>query len=113
MNALVSYQDQARAIQDNYRNEMDLYQVQADVYSSQMSKYQEQMARFNIARISAVKGAEGIIESVNTMYSWAWVNKSDPGIYVPWLLKTWFAQVEICVVYFLVTLYLIKRKDVK
>ena len=41
------------------------------------------MPRYNIARISAVKGAEGVMSSVTDQYGWAWVNKKDPSIYYP------------------------------
>jgi ABC-type multidrug transport system ATPase subunit/pSer/pThr/pTyr-binding forkhead associated (FHA) protein len=113
LNALSAYQDTAKAIQENYRNEMDLYQVMADVYKSQMSAYLEDLAIYNISRVSAVRGGEGIIDSVTDKYGWAWVDKDTPAIYRPWLFKVWFSQVEIMIVYFLVILFLIKRKDVK
>jgi ABC-type multidrug transport system ATPase subunit/pSer/pThr/pTyr-binding forkhead associated (FHA) protein len=112
-NALQDYQKQATNIQDNYRAQMGLYQVEADVYKSKMIKYQEDMAKFNVARISAVNTAEGNINGILEKYGWAFVNKSDPKIYFPWLLNTWLAQLIIVAVYFVIILILIKRKDVK
>jgi hypothetical protein len=113
LNSLSSYQNDVKDIQDSYRNQMELYRAQADVYESEMAKYQEDIARYNIARISAVKGAEGVMGSVTDQYGWAWVNKKDPSIYLPWLFNTWLAQVKISIVYFVLILWLIKRKDVK
>ncbi len=113
MDALSTYQNQVKVIQDDYRNTMDLYKVQADVYKGQMTQYLEDLARYNITRASAVRAGEGLIESVNEKYDWAWINKRDSKIYIPWLLKAWLAQGEIMVVYFLIILFLIKRKDVK
>jgi ABC-type multidrug transport system ATPase subunit len=113
LNALIAYQDDVKNIQDNYRNQMDLYQIMADVYKSQMTKYQEDLATYYVARISAVSTAEGIIKGMTDKYGWAYVNKKDPKIYFPWLFKTWISQVEIVAVYFVITLVLIKRKDVK
>jgi ABC-type multidrug transport system ATPase subunit/pSer/pThr/pTyr-binding forkhead associated (FHA) protein len=113
LNALSSYQNDVKDIQDAYRNQMDLYKSQGDVYSSQMTKYQEDIARYNIARVSAVKGAEGIMSAVTEQYGWAWVNKKDSRIYIPWLIETWVAQLVIVAVYFGIILWLIKRKDVK
>jgi ABC-type multidrug transport system ATPase subunit/pSer/pThr/pTyr-binding forkhead associated (FHA) protein len=113
LNSLSSYQDDVKAIQENYRNEMDLYQVMADVYKNEMAKYVEDLARYNILRVSAVKGGEGTIEMVNEKYDWAWVNKNDPAKYYPWLFKAWYSQLEIVAVYFFIILFLIKRKDVK
>lgn len=113
LNALSAYQDNVKAIQDNYRNEMELYRVMGDVYKGEMSKYLEELARYNISRVSAVKGGEGVIEIVTEKYGWAWVNKDDPAIFGPWLFKAWFSQIEIVMVYFAIILFLIKRKDVK
>jgi ABC-type multidrug transport system ATPase subunit/pSer/pThr/pTyr-binding forkhead associated (FHA) protein len=113
LNSLSSYQNDVKDIQDSYRNQIDLYKAESDVYSSEMAKYQEDVARYNIARISAVKGAEGVMSSVTEQYGWAWVNKKDPAIYFPWLINTWLAQIKIIAVYFLIILWLIKRKDVK
>ncbi len=113
LNALVSYQDDVKNIQDNYRNQMDLYQVMVDVYKSQITKYQEDLAKYDVARISAISTVEGNIQGISESYSWAYVNRKDPLIYYPWLFQTWFAQLVIVAVYFVVILILIKRKDVK
>ncbi len=113
LNALVSYQDEVKNIQDDYRNQMDLYKVMANVYQSEMIKYQTDLATYTVARISAVKGAEGIIKAISDKFTWAFVNKKDPAIYFPWLFSTWIAQVVIVAVYFGIILVLIKRKDVK
>jgi ABC-type multidrug transport system ATPase subunit/pSer/pThr/pTyr-binding forkhead associated (FHA) protein len=113
MNALVAYQDQVKLIQDAYRNEMDLFQVQADVYTGQMRVYQEELATYKIIRFSAVKGAEATIQKTAEKFGWTWVDKSDPLIYYPWLIKTWVANLLICLIYFVIMLILIKRKDVK
>jgi hypothetical protein len=92
---------------------MDLYQVMADVYKSQMIKYQEDLAKYEVARISAVGSAEGLIQGTSDAYGWAFVDKKDPAIYIPWLFQTWIAPLEIVAVYFVFILILIKRKDVK
>ena len=85
----------------------------ADVYKSQMVKYQEDLATYTVARVSAVKAAEGIIKGIKDKNGWAFVNKKDPSIYFPWLFNTWFAQVVIVAVYLVIILFLIKRKDIK
>jgi ABC-type multidrug transport system ATPase subunit/pSer/pThr/pTyr-binding forkhead associated (FHA) protein len=113
LNSLSSYQDQVKDIQDGYRNQMELYRSMSDIYEGQMKKYQTDMAVYNISRVSAVKGAEGIIGSVTKQYGWAWVDKDEPDLYFPWLLDTWFAQIKISIVYIVIVLFLIKRKDVK
>jgi hypothetical protein len=88
--------------------------MKADVYTNQMAKYQEDLATYYVSRISAVKSVEGIIEAMKKKYfDWAYVDKNNPDIFYPWLLRTWFAQVEIVFVYFVIILFLIKRKDIK
>jgi hypothetical protein len=113
LNALSAYQENTKAIQENYHNEMYLYQAMADIYAGQMTKYQNDLARYDIQRVSAVKVAEGIIDSMNQLYDWAWVNKNDPKTYGQWLFQVWIAQVVIGTAYLGIILFLIKRKDVK
>jgi hypothetical protein len=84
----------------------------ADVYKSQMVKYQEDLATYTVARVSAVKAAEGIINGINNKLGWAFVDKKNPAIYYPWLFNTWVAQIVIVAVYFVIILASIKRKDV-
>ncbi len=114
LNSLTAYQATVKAIQDDYRRQMDIYKMKADVYTNQMAKYQEDLATYYVSRISAVKSVEGIIEAMKKKYfDWAYVDKNNPDIFYPWLLRTWFAQVEIVFVYFVIILFLIKRKDIK
>jgi ABC transport system ATP-binding/permease protein len=113
LNAVDSYMKLANTIQDDYTAKMGLYQVEADVYKSKMIKYQEDLAKFQVARISAVNTAEGNIKGILDKYGWAFVDKSDPKIYFPWLFQTWISQLEIVAAYFVIILVLIKRKDVK
>jgi hypothetical protein len=113
LNALVSYQDDVKIIQDDYRNQMDLYKAMADVYTSEMTKYQYDLAEYTVARISAVKAAEGIINGYSEKLGWTFVNKKDSERYLHWVVSTWIPQLEIVAVYFVIILFLIKRKDAK
>ncbi len=113
LNALSDYQSQVQVIQDNYKSSMQIYQAQAEVYKNQMVDYQKDLAEFEIARNSAVKGAEGLIDNMRDQFGWAWVVKSDPAVFYPWLVECWLAQVGLCGAYFLIILVLIKRKDAK
>jgi hypothetical protein len=60
-----------------------------------------------------VQAAQGMINSMKEQYGWAWVNKHDPEIYRTWLRRAWVAQIIITLLYFLLILLLIKRKDAK
>jgi ABC transport system ATP-binding/permease protein len=113
LNALVSYQDQVKNIQDDYRNQMDLYKTMADVYKGEMTRYQYDLAAHTIARVSAVKAAEGIIKGITDKIGWAFIDKKSPVLYFPWLFGTWIAQIEIVIVYIAIILVLVKRKDAK
>jgi ABC-type multidrug transport system ATPase subunit/pSer/pThr/pTyr-binding forkhead associated (FHA) protein len=111
LNALQSYQDEVTLIQDQYRSEMSLYEAQAEMYQAQMKDYQQDRLSYESARNSAIASAEGMIKSIKEEFGWAFVNKNDPEIYYPWLVKTWVAQTVLIGVYFLLILILIKRKD--
>ncbi len=65
----------------------------------------------NSARNSAVATAEGVIKSIKKEFGWAFVNKHDPDIFWPWMVNTWVSQAVLIGVYFVIILFLIKRKD--
>ncbi|MFH2102894.1 MAG: FHA domain-containing protein [Chloroflexota bacterium] len=113
LNALSSYQDRVRDIQDDYRNQMYLYEAMVGVYQVEMTQYQQDLAHYSIARVAAVKGAESVMDTISSKYGWTWVDKSNPAVYYPWLAQVWLAQLGIVGVYYLIILYLIKKKDVK
>ena len=92
LNALKKYQDDVTTIQNNYRSQMDIYQASAKHYQGQMLQYQEDLAKYTVARVTAVSAGEGLIDGVAVQSQWAWVDKSDPKIYYPWLFRTWIAQ---------------------
>ena len=113
LNELETYMDEVEQIQTGYKNEMAMYEAQANIYQEEMIAYQKESARYDIARNSAVQAAESTIESLREEFGWAWVNKHDPEVYRSWLSRAWIAQVLIMLVYFVIILLLIKRKDVK
>ena len=113
LNRLQTYMDDVEQIQTGYKNEMTKYEAVANVYQEQMIAYQKEKARYDIARNSAVQAAQGMMESMNKQFGWAWVNKHDKDIYRSWLSTAWIAQGIIMLVYFILILLLIKRKDVK
>ena len=110
---LQAYMNDVEIIQNEYKNQMQLYEAEADVYQAEMLAYQEDKAKWDISRNSAVQAAESTIESVGEEFGWAWVNKEDQSVYQSWLVTVWFAQVVIIFVYFIIILFLVKRKDVK
>jgi ABC-type multidrug transport system ATPase subunit/predicted component of type VI protein secretion system len=111
LNALQAYQDDVGLIQDQYRSEINLYEAQAEVYQAQVEDYQRARLDYEAARSTAVNSAEGVIESVSREFGWAFVNKDDPDVFWPWLLRTWLAQGVLIGVYFVLILFLIRRKD--
>ncbi len=111
LNALQSYQDEVKLIQDQYRSEMQLYEAQAGMYQTQMETFQKDRLAYESARNSAVATAEGVIKGMKKEFGWAFVNKHDPDIFWPWMLNTWVSQTVLISVYFVIILFLIKRKD--
>jgi hypothetical protein len=77
-----------------------------------MLQYQEELAKYTVARVTAVSAGEGLIYGVAIQSQWAWVDKSNPKIYYPWLFKTWIAQTILVAAYFIICLILVKSKDV-
>ncbi|HVM70761.1 MAG TPA: ATP-binding cassette domain-containing protein [Anaerolineales bacterium] len=112
LNALKQYQQEVGKIQAGYKAEMDVYQGSASVYQGEVAKYQEDLAYYNVARATAVSTAEGLIKGVAAQAEWSWVDKSDPKVYYPWLFETWGAQILLVVIYFSISLGLVKAKDV-
>jgi ABC-type multidrug transport system ATPase subunit/pSer/pThr/pTyr-binding forkhead associated (FHA) protein len=113
MNSIGDYQDEVNRIQELYKSEMGIYEAETEVYQAEMTSYQEEYTEWEVARNSAVGGAEGLIENITEEFGWAWVNKEDPNIFWSWLIKAWFAQGVIIMILIGVILFMIKRKDVK
>jgi hypothetical protein len=113
LNALSSYQATVRDIQDDYRNQMYLYEAMVNVYQAEMTQYQLDLAHYSIARVSAVKGAESVMATISDKYAWTWVDKDDGRVYIPWLAQVWLAPLGIVGAYYLIILFIIKKKDVK
>ncbi len=111
LNALQSYQDEVKLIQDQYRSEMQLYEAQAGMYQTQMEAFQKDRLAYESARNSAVATAEGVIKGIKKEFGWAFVNKHDPEIFWPWMVNQWVSQTVLIGVYFVIILFLIKRKD--
>ena len=111
LNALQDYQDEVTLIQDEFRNQLELYESRADVFQARMEDYQKTRLSYEAARNTAVASAEGMIENVKKEFGWAFVNKDDPDVFWPWIAKLWLAQAILIGVYFVLILFLIKRKD--
>lgn len=122
MTALQTYQDKVANIQDQYKAQMQLYKTQMELYQTQMedfqTRYQDLMKKFSedkltyeTARGKAVSQAEGVIDLVSEKYSWAYVNKSDEAGFWQWISIDWGAHLIIIVVYCILILFIIKRKD--
>jgi hypothetical protein len=111
MNALQSYQEDVKVIQDQFRSEMNLYRSQADLYTAQIKDYQTSKISYDSARSTAVGSAESLIKANKEKIGWVFVNIRDMKTLIPWVTKTWTAQLIIIGVYFLFILIFIKRKD--
>ncbi len=112
LNALKAYQDEVGLLQDQYRSDMELYEAKAKVFEAQMEDYQSARLTYEGARAEAINTAEGLIKNVREEFGWAFVNKNDPEVFWPWMLKTWFAQMTIMLVYITLILIIFKRKDI-
>ncbi len=111
LNSLQTYQDQVKQIQNEYRSQMTQYENQAKIYQTQMEAYQKDRLAYEALRNTAVNSAEAAIRTYYDKYGWAFVDKSNSDIYLPWLTEVWSAQLIIIGVYFILILVIFKRKD--
>jgi hypothetical protein len=111
LNALQDYQAIVNTLQDDYKSQMALYESQATVFQAEMEEYQKALVKFETARNSAIKRAEGMIEVSTENYGWTWVNKEDPKIFQGWVIKAWGSQLAVAGIFVVFILILIKRKD--
>jgi ABC transport system ATP-binding/permease protein len=112
LNALQDYQEEAERIQNDYRNQMVMYEAEAKIYEVEMAGYQEAITEYNVSREGAVKGAEGLIESASEQFGFGYVDKENPEVFWPWLMRAWRSQGVVILVYIVIILFLIKRKDI-
>ena len=113
LTALQDYQAEVQRIQDEYRAEMDVYQAEAEVYKAQMTEYQTELAEWEIARHSAISGAEGVLEAMLEQFGWTYVNKEDQAVFFSRIFTTWLAQLVLSAVMIALIMLLIKRKDAR
>ena len=111
--ALQDYQDEVNRIQDQYKAEIDTYQAEGEIYKAEVTAYQTELAEWGIDRMSAISGAEGLIDTMNNNFGWTFVNKDDTLSYTMRIAFTWFSQGVIIFIMAGLTLLLIKRKDAK
>jgi ABC transport system ATP-binding/permease protein len=111
--ALIAFQQTAQTTFDDFRNQLQLYQASADVYAGQSRVYAEELFNYLGRRQFAAAAGEFAIQRGKDQFDWAWVDKDNPSLYRAWLMNTWLHQIAICLVYFGLILFFIKRKDVK
>jgi hypothetical protein len=113
LQSVIAYQQVAQEIGDDFANKLKLYQASANVYAGEMAVWQEALANYIGHRQFAATAGEFTIQGGKDMFDWAWVDKTDAAHYRSWLVNTWASQLKISLVYFLLILFFIKRKDVK
>ncbi|MCI0518671.1 MAG: ATP-binding cassette domain-containing protein [Chloroflexi bacterium] len=113
LSAVQTYQDEATRIQEEFQRQMADYKSLSAVYQAQMGVYQQQLSRWHVARSAAVGAAEGNIRAVHERFAWAFVSQDDPAVFRSALQAAWQAQAWISAVLILLTLALMKQKDVK
>ena len=111
LNSLKQYQEDVQKIQDDYKERVDVYKALTVIYQNDIIDYQEKLAKYTVARVTAVSSAEGLIDSVIERWRWSFVNKKDPAEYNLWLAQVWSAQVVLMMIYLIIILILMKRKD--
>ena len=109
---LQDYQDEVGVIEADYRAEISIFEQQIEVYQVEVEQAVQAQVDWEIAHAQAVGPAEGVLSEYNNLFGWAFVNKEDSGAYLGKMITTWSAQVVIMGVLIVLTLILVKRKDV-
>ena len=62
---------------------------ESDLYKAEMTAYQTKRTQWELDRNAAVSKAEGIINTFNNDFGWAFVNKKDSAEYWSFILSAW------------------------
>jgi hypothetical protein len=82
-----------------------------EIELAEQTAYQTKRTQWELDRNSAVSKAEGIINTFNTGFSWAFVNKKNSAEYWSRILLDWGIVAGMSFILFVITLGFIYRKD--
>jgi ABC-type multidrug transport system ATPase subunit/pSer/pThr/pTyr-binding forkhead associated (FHA) protein len=105
------YNNKATELQDEYKKEIDVWQDKQEIYKDDLKTYQVDITDLKVKRATAVGSAESTVERFKDQYGWTFVDKTDREAYLQMLIKTWIAQMIICLVLFIGTIIMQKRAE--
>lgn len=105
---LTTYNDKVSKLQDDYKKAINDWQDEQDTYKSDMETYQKNLTDLKVKRATAVGSAESTIRRFKEQYGWTFVDKNSDE-YLKTLIKTWVAQIIICIVLFMGTVLMQKH----
>jgi ABC-type multidrug transport system ATPase subunit/pSer/pThr/pTyr-binding forkhead associated (FHA) protein len=109
---LQEWQVVAEKVQADSTAAFAAYEAEIVVFQAEVVAYQEALITHRGSIIAAVQPAEAIVGTFARDLGWAFVDKDDPAVFWPFLIKTWVAQGVIIGILFVGILILQKRKDV-
>ncbi len=111
LTALQDYQDKVDKIRADYKIQVNDYRSKSDLYKAEMTDYQTKRTHWELDRNTAVSKAEGIINTFNRNYGWAFVNKKNSENYWSQIFFAWGIEAGMFFILFVITLVFIFRKD--
>jgi hypothetical protein len=106
---LTAYNEKVAELRDEYKKEIDAWQKDQDKYKDNSETYQTDITELKVKRATAVGSAESTIRRFKEQYGWTFVNQNDHDAYLKTLIYTWIAQIIICVVLFIGTIFMQKH----
>ncbi len=105
------YNNKATELQNEYKIEIDVWQDKQEIYKEALKTYQVDITDLKVKRATAVGSAESTVRRFKEQYGWTFVDKTDRDAYLSMLITTWIAQIIICIVLFIGTIFMQKRAE--
>ena len=112
LDVLQDYQFEVESLQAQAKADFAAYESEVTVYQAEVVVYQEATIEHQAAVAAAVQPAEAVMGTFVRDQPWTFVDKHNPELFWPFLMKTWTAQLVMIVILFAGILVLQKRKDV-
>ncbi len=105
------YNDDVTRLQEQFEADLNLFRDQQLLYKDQVEVYTEDLTDLITKRSIAIGSAETTIRRFYDDYGWTFVNQEDRRAYLGMLFSTWGAQLLICLVFFLGTVFMQRRRE--
>ena len=111
LQAMNDYQAKVDTIRSAYKVQFNDFQANSDLHKAVMAAYPTKRNQWELDRNAAVSKAEGIINTFNNNFGWAFVDKKNKVEYWSRILFAWGIAAGMIFILFIITLVFIYQKD--